>query len=260
VAARTLWRAWLAWGLAELGAFAEGIVRGGEAVQIAETTVDQPFTLSQAYLGVGLIRLRKGDLPQAIAVLERSLGVCQAGDVQFVLPWVASHLGYGYALAGRLAEAVPLLEQAVEHCAAQKYMSVYPLFVAHLGEAYLLAGRIADASLQARQALERARDLKQRGHEAYALRLFGEIAAHRDPPERERAEAHYRQALALAEELGMRPLQAHCHLGLGTLYAKIGQREQARAELSTAIALYRAMEMIFWLPQAEATLAQVEGR
>ena len=86
------------------------------------------------------------------------------------------------------------------------------------------------------------------------------IAAQREPPEVEPAEAHYRQALALAEELGMRPLQAHCHLGLGTLYAKTGQREQARAELSAAIDLYRAMDMTFWLPQAEAALAQVEGR
>ena len=58
----------------------------------------------------------------------------------------------------------------------------------------------------------------------------------------------------------MRPLQAHCHLGLGTLYARTGQREQARAALDTAIALYRAMEMTFWLPQAEATLAQADGR
>jgi hypothetical protein len=80
------------------------------------------------------------------------------------------------------------------------------------------------------------------------------------PPEIEPAEHHYRQALTLAEELGMRPLVAHCHLGLGTLYARIGQRQQARAELSTAIALYRAMDMTFWLPQAEVTLAQVEKR
>jgi hypothetical protein len=65
------------------------------------------------------------------------------------------------------------------------------------------------------------------------------------------------QVLALAEELGMCPLQAHCHLGLGTLYATTSRREQARTALATAIALYRAMEMIFWLPQAEATLAQV---
>jgi hypothetical protein len=72
------------------------------------------------------------------------------------------------------------------------------------------------------------------------------------------SEARYREALALAEALGMRPLQAHCHRGLGTLYAKSGQGQQARAELATAINLYRAMEMTFWLPQAEATLAAVE--
>ena len=101
--------------------------------------------------------------------------------------------------------------------------------------------------------------MKERGHEAYALRLLSEFHTHRDPPEVEAAETHYRQALALAEELGMRPLQAHCHLGLGTLYTRTGQREQARAELSTAIALYRAMDMHFWLPQAEAALAQTGG-
>jgi MalT-like TPR region len=88
----------------------------------------------------------------------------------------------------------------------------------------------------------------------------GDIAAHREPPETEQAEAHCRQALTLAEALGMRPLVAHCHRSLGTLYATTGQREQARAELSAAITLYRAMDMTFWLPQAEAALAQVEGR
>ena len=79
-------------------------------------------------------------------------------------------------------------------------------------------------------------------------------------PESEPAAAHYRQALALAVELGMRPLQAHCHRGLGTLYATIGQQEQARAELSAAMALYRSMDMTFWLAQTEAALAQMEGR
>src|SRR4029453_13037187 len=101
---------------------------------------------------------------------------------------------------------------------------------------------------------------QERGNQAYALRLLGEIAAYRDPPDVVPAEVHYQQALALAEELGMRPLQAHCHWGLGTLYAKTGQREQARAELAAAIDLYRAMDMPFWLPQAEAALAQVEAQ
>ena len=80
------------------------------------------------------------------------------------------------------------------------------------------------------------------------------------PPDAAPAEAHYQQALALAEELGMRPLVAHCHLGLGRLYGQTGRREAARAALATAIDLYRAMDMTFWLPQAEAALAQVEGQ
>jgi tetratricopeptide (TPR) repeat protein len=96
-----------------------------------------------------------------------------------------------------------------------------------------------------------------RGNGAYALRLLGEIAARREPPESERAEAHYRQALALAEELGMRPLVAHCHLGLGKLYLKMGRRGQARAELSAPVELYRAMEMTLWLLQAEAAPARI---
>jgi len=102
-----------------------------------------------------------------------------------------------------------------------------------------------------------AREHQERGHQAYALRLLGDIAAYRAPPGIDQAAVHYRQALSLAEELGMRPLVVHCHLGLGTLYASVSQSEQARAALTTAIAMYRAMDMTFWLPQAEAALAQV---
>jgi tetratricopeptide (TPR) repeat protein len=98
---------------------------------------------------------------------------------------------------------------------------------------------------------------RDQGDTAWALRLLGEIHAHRHPPQAELAEAAYREALALANKLGMRPLQAHCHRGLGTLYAGQGQQEQARAALATAIALYRDMAMTFWLPQAEAVLARV---
>ena len=83
--------------------------------------------------------------------------------------------------------------------------------------------------------------------------------AHATPSDAAQAEASYQQALALAEALGMRPLQAHCHRGLGTLYAKTGQREQARTEFASAIALYQTMAMTFWLPEAEAVLMQVDA-
>jgi tetratricopeptide (TPR) repeat protein len=132
--------------------------------------------------------------------------------------------------------------------------------LAWLSEAYLLAGRLAEAHTQAAQAVELAGQYQQRGNQAWARWLLGESTARQASPAGEPATNHYRQALARAEELGMRPLQAHCHRGLGTLYAATGQREQARAELATAIELYRSMDMTFWLPEAEAALAQVEGR
>jgi tetratricopeptide (TPR) repeat protein len=152
---------------------------------------------------------------------------------------------------------MPLLEEAEQTGAAMGTMGGQSLRVGYVSEAYLLAGRMEEAVQLAGRALALSRDHKERGYQAWALRLLGEIAAHQDPPEIEPAANHYQQALALAEELGMRPLVAHCHLGLGTLYAKTGQGEQARAELSTAIAMYRAMAMAFWLPQAEGALAQV---
>jgi tetratricopeptide (TPR) repeat protein len=130
----------------------------------------------------------------------------------------------------------------------------------HLGEAYLLADRVEDARACADRAVRLARQRGERGYEAWALRVLGEMASRQARPDVATAEAHYGAAMALTSELGMRPLAAHCHLGLGTLYTKIGRLEDARAKLSTAIDLYKAMEMTFWLPQAEAALAQVEGR
>ena len=124
----------------------------------------------------------------------------------------------------------------------------------------MLAGHLEEAHTLAERALALARAHQERGHQAYALCLLGDIAARRYPPEGELSEAHYHQALALAEELGMRPLQAHCHHGLGTLYVKRAQWEQARTELSAACDLYQAMDMTLWLPQAEAALGQVEGQ
>ena len=96
------------------------------------------------------------------------------------------------------------------------------------------------------------------GDEAYALRAPGEIAAHRDPLDAETAEAHYREALALATELGMRPLVAHCHLGLGKLYRRTGDRAKAQEHLTTATAMYREMGMTFWLEKADAELGGVD--
>jgi class 3 adenylate cyclase/tetratricopeptide (TPR) repeat protein len=250
-------RNWLVRCLVELGAFAEGRVLGDAAIQIAETA-DHPFSRGEAYSSMGGLSLRQGDASTAMATLERGLGICQAANIHLLLPYVASDLGAAYLLAGRIAEALPLLEQAVAHGTATGRESHLSFWTVQLGTGYLLDGRLEDALVSAQRALALTRSHGERGYQAYALRLLGDIHAQRQSPDIAQAEAHYRQALTLAEELGMRPLQAHCHRGLGRLYAVIGQREQARAELSTAIAMYQAMEMTFWLPQTEAALEQVE--
>jgi class 3 adenylate cyclase/tetratricopeptide (TPR) repeat protein len=252
-------RAWLACCHAELGTFVEGRTLGEEGLRVAEA-VAHPGSLMWALWGIGLPALRQGDLPRTLPILERAVGICQDADLSLYFPLIAVALGAAYALAGRGSDAVPLLMQAMEQATAMEIIEDQALCGLSLGEAQLLAGRLEEAQALAERTLTHAREHQERGNQVYVLRLLGDIVARRDPPESTQAAAHYQQALALAEELGMRPLQAHGHRGLGTLYAKMGQREQARVALSTAIAMYRAMDMTFWLPQAEAALAQVEGQ
>jgi tetratricopeptide (TPR) repeat protein len=250
-------RTYLAWCYAELGMFAEGHALGMEGLEIAEA-VTHPGSLMLALRGIGLLALRQGDLPRALPLLERAVGICQEADLPLWFPGMAAPLGAAYTLAGCIANAMPLLTQAMEQATARKMVVYQALCSLSLGEVQVLAGRLDEAHTLAERTLALTRAHQERGNEAYALRLLGEIAAHQVPPEVEQAEAFYCQALALADELGMRPLLAHCHFGLGILYNRIGRPEQARAELSAAIELYHAMEMTFWLERAE--MALVPGR
>jgi tetratricopeptide (TPR) repeat protein len=248
----------LAWCHAELGTFAEGRALGEEGLRIAEE-VDHPASLMVASWGVGLLALRQGDLPRAIPPFERAVGLCQDVDLPVYFPVTAAPLVAAYTLGRRVADAVPLLTQAMEQTMAMERVDYQAFCRLSLGNAQLLAGCLEEAQALAEQALALTRQHQERGNEAYALRLLGDIAARRDLPESAQAEAYYQQALALADELGMRPLLAHCHRGLGTLYATLGRGDAARPALAAAMALYRAMDMTFWLPEAEALLAQVEG-
>jgi tetratricopeptide (TPR) repeat protein len=240
--------------LAERGEFVEGIARSEEAVQIAEA-VDQPWSLIGTYYSGGSLYLRKGDFTKAISLLERALGLSQDYPL-FYLPWVTSSLGYAYALSGRPAEAMPLLEQGMERAVLKNQWRYYALQGVYLSEAYRLADRPDDAIRLASQALDSARDYKARGQEAWALWNLGELDLPRDPPDAEKAEVSYRQAMDLADELGMHPLIAHCHLGLGAVYRRMGERKQGHEHLATAIGMYRDMSMGFYLAQAEAVLAK----
>ena len=246
----------LAWCLAELGEFTEAMARAEEAGRIARE-IDHPGSLMVAYRSLGLVSLRWGDLMQAIPPLERAVELCRIipAPAQFDTP--AAHLGYAYTLSGRISEATVLMEEAMADPAATG-TSNHPLFLAYLGEAHLLAGRPDDALVVARRALDLAHGQKERGNEAWVLRLLGEIAVQAVPPDLESADAHYRQALARADELGMRPLVAHCRLGLGTLYRRTSETAKAKEHLATAATMYRDMDVRFWLEKAEAEVRGVE--
>jgi class 3 adenylate cyclase/tetratricopeptide (TPR) repeat protein len=248
-------RAWLALTLSNLGAFAEGRRHGEEALRLAtmEGRGDTPIVVHGC---LGLLHLAQGDLEHAIRVLDPGLALGRASGNRNWLRPIAAGLGYASALQGRLAEGCALLEEAISESIRTGALHGQAHRVVWLSDVCRLAGRGEEAWQHARQALNLARQQKERGDEARALHQLGVVHAHADPPDAEQAETHYHQALALAEALGMRPLQAHCHFGLGTLYTKIGRREQARAELSSAVELYRVMEMTFWLPQVEAALAK----
>jgi tetratricopeptide (TPR) repeat protein len=240
-----------------LGEFGEAMAHGEEALRIARE-VDHSSSLVYAYRSLGFVSLRRGAIPQAIPPLERGVELCRAAQMWILFDVTAAHLGYAYALSGRLAEGVTLMEEALADPGATG-TTHHSLLLAYLGEAHLLAGRRDDAVAAARRALDLAHRQKERGNEAWVLRLLGNIAARVDPPDLEAAEGHYTQALARASELGMRPLTAHCHFGLGTLYRGSGDHVKAQEHLTTATMKYREMDMGFWLEKAEAELGPPLG-
>jgi tetratricopeptide (TPR) repeat protein len=244
---------------AERGAFTVGRRLADDGLRLAET-VQHPLRVIEACYGGGVVALRQGDVHRAIPLLERALGLCQDWHSPLFVPRLAAALGVAYALAGRGGAGLTLVDQGLAHQVVQDRPTLLAPVVAGRSEALLHTRHLGEAHTHAVQAVALAGQYQQRGIQARALWLLGESTARQASPEVEPAIGHYRQALALGEELGMRPLQAHCHRGLGTLYAKIGQQEPARMALSTAIEMYHAMAMTFWLPETEAALAQVEGR
>ena len=239
--------------LAATGRFTEGALFGEEGVRIGEE-VEHPTSLIHMLCSVGMLHLLKGDCDQAIPILEKGLDLCRSANIPVYVPVVASRLGSAYANAKRVAEALPHLEEGVQSSAAAGRAAFLALNTASLAEGYLFLDRIDEARRLAERAFELAKQYKERGHQAWTLKLLGDISMHesrRDPPG---AETHYRQALALSEELGMRPLAAHCRMGVGAVFAALGAFDRARAEVDAAREHYRDMAMTRWLDRADTAL------
>jgi class 3 adenylate cyclase/tetratricopeptide (TPR) repeat protein len=237
-----------------LGQFTEGKRLQAEAVKIAET-MNHPLSLVFAYGVASSVYVMQGDVQQSIPRLERSRALCQTHHITLTYQPILAFLSLAYALSQRAAEALQLLDEMISRRTRVGRIS-RPAFI----ETLFLTGHVEDALTDATEALDRSSPEQSKGFRAEIFRLLGDIHAYQTPSDVGTAEGHYHDSLTLAIELGMRPIQAHCHRGLGTLYRQTGQSEQARAELSTAIDMYRDMEMTFWLPETEAALVAVEGR
>ena len=203
-----------------------------------------------AYGCLGELHLTQGDLDAAIRVLEPGLALCRAADET---PWsatMAGNLGETYGRVGRFAEGLALLDEALRTHMGGLFRQATP--TRQLSRVHLLAGHFDEAWQHACQALDLARQQKTPAVEAAALFQLGAVHTHATPPDVLKAETRYQEALVLAEPRGMRPLVAHCHLGLGKLYRSTAKRDQAQEHLTTATTMYREMDMRFWLEQAEA--------
>jgi len=253
-------RAQLVRALAERGVFDEGDAHGQKAIRIAEA-LDHPFSVVVGCLDLAYLKSVKGELSQAAYLLERAVAQCREWDITTHTPIVMASLGYVYARSGRIAEGISCLQQTLNDYESTGIAYDHALSVVELGEAYLLADQVDNASACADRAITLARGRGERGNEARALHLLGEIASHHAVPDLTTAAGHYGDAMSLASELGMRPLVAHCHLGLGRLYRRTRKREQAQDHLTTATAMYGEMGMTYWLEKVEAlTRSRQAGR
>ena len=250
-------RRWLVMSLAELGRFAEAVEYATEAIQLAEPT-HHANTVGMAHYASGVLHLLRGDWAKARSMLEPGIAAFREGHVVLQLrlavppsAWVLAELGEATEALNRIRTG----EQLLERYAASGVVAALGRSYHALGRACLLLGRLDEARRLGDRAIESSLNIL--GNEAHALHLLGDIATHPDGFDAACAEAHYREALALAEPRGMRPLVAHCHLGLGKLYRRTGRPEQAREHLTTATTMYREMGMQFWLEHVETETTEM---
>jgi class 3 adenylate cyclase/tetratricopeptide (TPR) repeat protein len=250
-------RCLLVWSLAARGEFDHAAAYGEEAIGLAETLEHSHGVITSCW-ALGYLYAVKGELSRAIRWWERGLEL--ARNVRRAVPAVliTGSLCYLYALSGRTEECLGQLDDAIRgHESLRAGGVVHSLIAVHLAEACMFTGRREEARTLVGRALTLTRERGQHAFEACALRLLAELGASDGPLGIDNAEERWREALTIGARLGMRPLVAHCHLGLGKLYRRTGKREQAQEHLTTATTMYREMDMRFWLEQIEKEMGEL---
>lgn len=234
-------RSWLVWSLAERGEFKSGMKQAMEALAIAEE-VGHPFNIAHLYYDLGYFYEIKGDIEEGVEALGKAVELIETWSLTYLSPFIKGFYGHVLALAGRVDEGVQILEEA-EGLYEQIGLGLFRSLVGlQLGEAYLMAGRENDALLKTREALALARKRGERGHEAYGLRILGDVLA-ASSGNAEEAMVNYHGAKALASTLGMRPLVAMTERRIGQLLERRGQKEKSGQHLSAAQMMAAKMGM-----------------
>ena len=248
-------RAWRGYSLASLGRFDEGLSTVESGVRLAESA-NHPYSIAAAVVGVGPVHVLQGNLTSAIQWLERSLDLARSGDFAILTALSLSFLGRALTLVER-SDARQILEDAVEYSASIQFMAFHAADLAWLAYVYLKDGQLAEGMTTIERALQLATTHGQRALESEVCLVLGTMKTLSNSPHFDQAGSHFLRALSVAEEIGARPLVAHCHLGLGKLYRRTGTREQAQEHLTTATTMYREMDMRFWLEGAEAEMGEL---
>jgi tetratricopeptide (TPR) repeat protein len=242
-------RGWLIMSLAELGRFAEAAKYEAESIRLAEQT-RHAHTIGWARLTASMLHFFKGDWAKARLLVEHWTNIPRTLDVAVLLPWAVASSAWALAQLGETREALSRVRESEELLERQAARGI----VGHRGWAYhavsracLLLGRFDEARRLGCRSVESSQG--QPGFVARALHLLGDITTHPDGFDAENGAAYYREALALAKLHDMRPLVAHCHLGLGKLYGRTGKPDHAHENLIAATTMYRELGMDFWLEQ-----------
>ena len=245
--------AWMAWCLGYIGDFVEASARGEEALRLAEAA-QHDLSLAMAYAGVARPYLVRGDFPQAVSWLGRSMEICRRASFAPLFLLVAGDLGQAYALSGRVEEGLALLQEATAQSGALNLLPTHAWNVTMLAEVCALAGRRGEAPVYVERGLALARAHRQRWLEAEALRILGQLRAAEPAPGPARAALE--EAIGIAREMGLQPLLGRCHLALGRALARASGPEAGREHLEQAATLFRDMGMRFWLERAESALGR----
>jgi tetratricopeptide (TPR) repeat protein len=239
---------YLAWSLARQGDFPEALRCAQEAFGIAESA-DLPYTLSLGCYALGGANLTRGDVAKAIPALERGRELSLT-RIHGHRSGFASMLGTAYLYAGRLDEAIPLLEEGARR-ELLSYVHLESHRLAPLARGYSAAGRHDDALRAIERGLSLARTNGIGYAETWLLLVLAEVTGNCDPPDVRRSLASGAEALTRSLALGTRPMVGHCHLALGRAHWAAGHPSEGEEHIRTAVAMYRQMEMPFWLGLAE---------